>query len=124
MASTAFAELSSHLNEMLEGIRFGKGPDADRLAGMWTANNDARAFAVIVDQEAYRLSGDVRRRAVKHIGPAGDTQVCVSENAGELDEALWEIHAEAVRRAQAYRTELWRAARSAATALRDTTEPT
>ena len=44
-----YAELSTVLTDQLEEIDFGMQVDPYEVAGMWTANNDARGYAVIGD---------------------------------------------------------------------------
>ena len=49
-----FAELSTMLSTQIEDIKFGAEPDERALAGLWTANNDARSY-IIVGDPAVRL---------------------------------------------------------------------
>ncbi|HTP08152.1 MAG TPA: hypothetical protein VMP08_07875 [Anaerolineae bacterium] len=47
-----YAEISSDLTVMIEDMNFGGKVDEVALAGMWTANNDARAYVIIGDPAA------------------------------------------------------------------------
>lgn len=47
--SMKHADLAVSLNGELEDLKFGSRPDDRGLAGLWTANNDARSYVVIGD---------------------------------------------------------------------------
>jgi len=44
-----YAELSTVLADQLEEIEFGQAADPYELAGLWTANNDARGYVILGD---------------------------------------------------------------------------
>ena len=64
-----------------------------------------------------------RLRALTHIKIDGDTMICVPEEEGEVDTALWQIHMDMVQQAQVSRAELLKTAISAATGLVNLIKP-
>jgi hypothetical protein len=44
-----YAEISSDLSSQLEELQFGAEIESTKIVGMWTANNDARSYAIVGD---------------------------------------------------------------------------
>jgi hypothetical protein len=99
---------SSRVNESLKNFM-------DKLSAYLSkALDDATSLEVYtyvaddltsVGYESGRFSG-AQLRAMTRVNIDGDTLVCVPEKDGEVDTAVWGIHAEMVKQAQASRSEL------------------
>ncbi|MGH9604820.1 MAG: hypothetical protein ACRD3N_03875 [Terracidiphilus sp.] len=56
-----YAELSSDLSDALQDVKFGATVDPYFIAGLWTANNDARNYSIVGDPAVrLMLAGDSR----------------------------------------------------------------
>ena len=112
------AELAGALGELVVGVaRAVQAAVADAASLRVVTYTSADLEAATYDKEKGRFGGNARLRAVTRLTIDGDTLLLLPEEDGAVDDAVWAVHAEAVARAQAYRTELLKAALSAATGL-------
>jgi hypothetical protein len=70
-----------------------------------------------VTYKSGKFGGGAQLRAMTRVDIGGDTLVCVPEKDGEVDTAVWNIHLEMVKQAQASRAELLKTLVSAATGI-------
>jgi hypothetical protein len=69
-----------------------------------------------VQYDSGKFSG-AELRAVTRVSIDGDTLVCVPEKDGEVDMAVWNIHLDMVKSAQANRAELMKTIVNAAASI-------
>lgn len=100
-----YAELAASLSSSLEDLKYSKAVDATELATLWTANNDARGYAIIGDP-AVRLR--VREPKLETLTVPGTLSIApdsaeVSPNQTSLDSTLEKLEQQLVGLVQTVR---------------------
>jgi len=89
-----YAEISSDLTVMIEDMNFGGKVDEVALAGMWTANNDARAYVIIGDPAVRLPISDkpvaAQRPAIAAVTVSGKPAAAIATAAVVADAATAE----------------------------------
>jgi hypothetical protein len=123
----AHKRLTAALQHMADKIGAALEGAADDLASLEVST----FVSDDMDQVQYAggiFTGPVKLRAVTHISFDKDILVCVPEHAGaqagDIDQALWTIHADSVERAPSVRTELVKMMVATASALLDALKST
>jgi hypothetical protein len=75
------------------------------------------------DYDSQKYSGNLRLRALTRIAFDGDMQVCVPEKDNGIDQALWQVHLDMVKEAQANRAEFLKSMAEMATRLIEILKP-
>jgi hypothetical protein len=112
--------LANSLKNFTRELATALGKAADDISSLEVitfASDDMET--VKYDYETKKLTGQVKPRALTRIAFDGDTQVCIPRKQEAIDEALWQMHLEMVKEAQANRTEFLGAMAELATRLID-----
>jgi hypothetical protein len=103
----ALADFADRLGEMLKST----------LNDLTSLNVETYSSEDMAGVKPDDLRRTARLRALTRITFDGDTQICVPERDGEVDDELWEIHAGMVERAQAHRAKMLETVVSAVSGL-------
>lgn len=115
------AGISASLQQFVGKLGEFLGKALDDAASLEVATYTSTNMAA-VRYENGRFSG-AQLRALTHLKIDGDTLICVPEEDGEVDTALWQIHMDMLQQAQASRAELLKTVVSAATGLASLIKP-
>jgi hypothetical protein len=111
------AKLTSALQQFSEKLSQTLAKAVDDVTALEVATYASDNMSgVAYDFQKGEFSG-ANLRAVTRINLDGDTKICVPEKDGKVDDAMWAIHCEMIKQAQAQRSELLKTLVSTATGV-------